>query len=309
MIRYLIKNNFKIMMRSGVNILLYIVCPVLVSAVLISAFSSLMENYKPDEEFMAKYGAIEANFEDQVNDNQTNFADQTNADQSEDADQANGMTSSFNISAINIEHPYFVPAIDSTDYYGIIEVVYFGWCAIVCISGLLSSEKKNRINDKLYVSNLSVTQIYLARLIPLSITCALGVSIAAVIGMVFMGVHWGNLVLSAIVVILMIFAASAFEMMLYEITNSMLVTIIVSFAIVWIWGFFGGSFETYMFSPHSMTLKNIDPIYHGNRALVELSCMGHSDYVLSSVIYSVLMIVVCSIVAVFAGNVRRRKGA
>lgn len=274
MIRYLIKNNFKIMMRSGVNILLYIVCPVLVSAVLISAFSSLMENYKPDEDFMAKYGVIEED-----------------------------------ISSINIEHPYFVPAIDSTDYYGIIEVVYFGWCAIVCISGLLSSEKKNRINDKLYVSNLSVTQIYLARLIPLSITCALGVSIAAVIGMVFMGVHWGNLLLSAIVVILMIFAASAFEMMLYEITNSMLVTIIVSFAIVWIWGFFGGSFETYMFSPHSMTLKNIDPIYHGNRALVELSCMGHSDYVLSSVIYSVIMIVVCSLVAVLAGNVRRRKGA
>ena len=287
MIRYLIKNNFKIMMRSGVNILLYIVCPVLVSAVLISAFSSLMENYKPDEEFMAKYGAIETNF----------------------ADQANGVTNTFNISSINIEHPYFVPAIDSTDYYGIIEVVYFGWCAIVCISGLLSSEKKTRINDKLYVSNLSVTQIYLARLIPLSITCALGVSIAAVIGMVFMGVHWGNLLLSAIVVILMIFAASAFEMMLYEITNSMLVTIIVSFAIVWIWGFFGGSFETYMFSPHSMTLKNIDPIYHGNRALVELSCMGHSDYVLSSVIYSVIMIVVCSLVAVLAGNVRRRKGA
>ena len=46
MIRYLIKNNAKLMGRSWVNVLLFAFCPVIVSAVLISAFSSLMEGYK-----------------------------------------------------------------------------------------------------------------------------------------------------------------------------------------------------------------------------------------------------------------------
>ena len=55
MIRYLIKNNFKIMFRSAVNILLFVLCPIVVSAVLISAFSSLMESYEPAEEFQVGY--------------------------------------------------------------------------------------------------------------------------------------------------------------------------------------------------------------------------------------------------------------
>ena len=49
MIRYLIKNNFKIMFRSVTNILLLLVAPLLVSAVLESAFSSLLEHYEQKE--------------------------------------------------------------------------------------------------------------------------------------------------------------------------------------------------------------------------------------------------------------------
>ena len=55
MIRYLIKNNFKIMFRSPVNILLYVLCPILISAILISAFSSLMESYEAPGEFEVGY--------------------------------------------------------------------------------------------------------------------------------------------------------------------------------------------------------------------------------------------------------------
>ena len=46
MIRYLIKNNIKIMLRNPVNILLFVLCPIVVAAVLISAFSSLLESYE-----------------------------------------------------------------------------------------------------------------------------------------------------------------------------------------------------------------------------------------------------------------------
>ena len=43
------------MFRSPVNILLYVLCPVLVSSILISAFSSLMENYKAPDDFNVGY--------------------------------------------------------------------------------------------------------------------------------------------------------------------------------------------------------------------------------------------------------------
>jgi ABC-2 type transport system permease protein len=95
-------------------------------------------------------------------------------------------------------------------------------------------------------------------------------------------------------------------MMFYYISNNLVITIISLFTVVWFMGFFGGSFETYMFSGVSDRLKHMSPIYHGNRALVELSCMGESSYITSTIIYSVSIIVVCSAVAILAGNIRKR---
>ena len=94
--------------------------------------------------------------------------------------------------------------------------------------------------------------------------------------------------------------------MVYNIFDNIVVTIIAVFAAVWFAGFFGGSFETYMYSVHPMEVKLASPIYHINRSLVELSCMGHSDYISSACFYSIAIIVVCSIVAVIAGTLRKR---
>ena len=45
MIRYLIKNNLKLMFRSPANLFLYILCPLVILSVLSNAFSALMESY------------------------------------------------------------------------------------------------------------------------------------------------------------------------------------------------------------------------------------------------------------------------
>ena len=127
----------------------------------------------------------------------------------------------------------------------------------------------------------------------------------AVIGGVIMGVHWGNIALSALIVVLSVMAATALEMLIYELTNSMLASVIISFGIVWILGYIGGSFETYMFSTHAEWLKKMDPIYHENRALVELSTMGHSDYVASAILFLTGIFAVCSLLNLAAGRIRR----
>ena len=59
MIGYLIKNNFKIMFRNGINLVIYIIGPVIISAVLASAFSSLFESYEGASEFKAGYSIDE----------------------------------------------------------------------------------------------------------------------------------------------------------------------------------------------------------------------------------------------------------
>lgn len=350
MIRYLIKNNFKIMFRNSVNIFMYVLCPIITSAVLISAFSTLLESFESvdafDVGFRIEEGSELSPYIDKLmeigKDNGITFTEYKSGSPKQIVDDHNlggfvefgekdytvyesddkeveGATLEYLISAffnsalsgdidditLDIEYSEHAVPVNSTDYYGIIYIVYFVWCAIVCAAGLLSHEKKNRINDRLKISNLSSLQIYLARLIPIVMVVALGIGTAAVITSFLLGVHWGNIALSILLVLLMITAASSMELMIYEMTFSMVGTIIITFGVVWVMGFVGGSFETYMFSGHSEMVKMLTPIYHGNRALVELSTMGHSDYVVSSMLYSIIITIVCSSIAVFIGSVRR----
>ena len=88
--------------------------------------------------------------------------------------------------------------------------------------------------------------------------------------------------------------------------DNIVVTIIAVFIVVWLACFFGGSFETYMFSSHPESLKLISPIYHGNRALAELSSMGRSDFTVSSIVYSTVLALVSSIISVTVGTLKRR---
>ena len=365
MIRYLIKNNFKLMMRSATNILLYIVTPVILVALLSSAFGSLMEKYETGDTVKAGYridaedsdvktqllidstktAAKEGDFilsEYPGADPETKILEEDlagfvvfekdgkysiyeNGDRKYEAKALDYLVSSVDEriakfmldacrsdepSEVEIEaaHPEYMEPIEAADYYGIVEVVYFGWCAIVCGAGIFTAEKKYHIGKKLKVSGLSEFQLFLGRFIPMVLVVSISALITAGITILLFGVHWGSPLISALIVVLSAAAATAFGLMFYNITANVVVTIIAVFAVVWVAGFFGGSFETYMFSAHSQTIKEISPIYHINRALTELSCMGHSSYTGSAVIYCIMIMIVSACIAVAAGSLRRRKG-
>ena len=362
MIRYLIKNNVKLMARSKTNILIIVIAPLILIALLSSAFKDMMERYEgsdivagyrvegdvPDELIEAFVdGANENGFtlrefatgnpEDILKDNDiggfvifekdsyklyqsSDYKEEgkileyfVNAFYENTAETAlsmasGGMAGGAEADSIDlrVEHPDYMKSIDSTDYYGIIEIVYFGWCAIVCGAGIFMSEKKYRIRKKYQVSNLNEFQLYLAKFIPIVVAVFLGIGLAGVLSVVLFGVHYGNILYTLLIILFSVAAASAFGLMVYNIFDNLVVTIIAVFAAVWFAGFFGGSFETYMYSVHPMEVKLASPIYHINRSLVELSCMGHSDYISSACFYSAAIIVVCSIVAVIAGTLRKR---
>ena len=155
---------------------------------------------------------------------------------------------------------------------------------MICATGVLSNEKKYGIVRRFQVSALSETKNFLGKFIPTVLTVTVGMLIVTVITALLYDIHWGNPLLSALLMFLMIVAATALGMMFYNISDNLVITIILLFTVVWFLGFFGGSFETYMFSRILDTLKHLSPIYHGNRALVELSCMGKRSYVTSSVL-------------------------
>lgn len=354
MIRYLIKNNFKLMSRSLTNVILFIVGPLLLVALLSSAFNDLMSRYDSDDNIVAGYRIEDSDQEEMIK----SFVDEAkdsglvlrefpsgdpeeilreeemggfvvfkkdtytiyqNNDYKEEAKALEFALNAFyeGIMAaitgadpdsieIKVEHPDYMKPIDSTDYYGIIEVIYFGWCAIVCGAGIFMSEKKYKIGKKLRVSNLNETQLYLAKFVPILSVVYLGNIIAAILTMVLFGVHWGSWGVSALIILVSSAAATAFGLMVYNLSDNIVVTIIAVFAIVWFAGFFGGSFETYMFSAHPLKVKMMSPIYHINRALTELSCMGRSDFVSSALIISVGIMIVCSLLAIMFSSIRRR---
>ena len=375
MIRYLIKNNFKLMMRSPVNLVLMIAGPISVILVLASAFNTLLQKYtgvserfsigycleasdngyekayvEALKEVAAKEGITFLEFPDgdpksTIENNDLsgfiNFegdkytiyrskdhpaegkkveylvyafmeeamdaAQSLNTD-SANQDAATGVSSAVKAENVEltVEKHSFMKDIDSTDYYGIIEVVYFSWCAIICAAGIIGTEKKFRMNKRFTVSGLSTGKLYLAKLIPTALVVTVCITITTALAATLLGVHFGNLALTGLILALSAFAATALGLMFYYITNSMVITIVLVWMLVWFAGFFGGSFETYMLSNQPQILKDISPIYHVNRSLVELSCEGKSDYIGSAVIYLISITVVCSLVSVLAGYIRRR---
>ena len=60
MIRYLIKNNLKLMLRNKWTIAVMILGPIFVTALLSSAFEDLMASYESAEEFQVGYRLEEA---------------------------------------------------------------------------------------------------------------------------------------------------------------------------------------------------------------------------------------------------------
>lgn len=342
------------MFRSTWSIVLMLLGPIMVIAVLSSAFSALMKSYEGVDEFSVGYrvqnvGEVmieatklageeagilfyeypEGEIEDIMANNElAGFVNITKEEYtvytSEDY-EVEGITLEYFMSKVmseginqalsgqnksEIELPVeqleYMPAIDAVDYYGIVYIVYFCWCGIVCAVGVLNNEKKYGIVRRFQVSNLSETQNFLGKFIPIVLTVAGGMGIAIATTVLLYGIHWGRPLVSMGIVLLMIVAGAAFALMLYYITENIVITIILQFTIVWILGFLGGSFETYMFSATPELLKKLSPIYHTNRALVELSCMGESTYITSAIIYSLAITVICSMIAIFTGCIRKR---
>ncbi|HKM34516.1 MAG TPA: ABC transporter permease [Lachnospiraceae bacterium] len=359
MIRYLIKNNFKLMLRNKWIIAIMILGPILVIATLSSAFSDLMKSYEGVDDFSVGYRVEEGSvfskgmeaIEEAGKEAGITFLKYQEGEPKE-VIESNGLagfvefkqndytvyeSADFEVEGITLEYflnrvvkmfedsalqvmipveketielPVqtldFLPAIDAVDYYGIIYIVYFSWCGIVCAANVLTSEKKYGINRKFQVTAISDVRMYLAKLIPVILVVTVGMMLSTIITVLLFGIHWGNILIASLLLFLTIIASSALGLMIYYLFQDVAITVIVLFTVVWFMAFFGGSFETYMYSSHSEVIKSLSPIYHINRALVENACMGHSKFTGSCVLYMLAITFGCSVIAIAVQKIRRR---
>ena len=359
MIRYLIKNNFKLMFRDKWVLALMLVGPILVIAVLSSAFANMMESYEEADEFRAGYRISSessyAAYMDEIKDagekagiQLENFPEGEPQEimeqndlkgfidigkdgytlyRSDDYEIQGGILEYFmgqvdrqsfgeavramipgenDEITLPVQETEYMPAVDSKDYYGIIEAIYFAWLGVLCTAGILTAEKKNGIEERFRVSGIAETKLYLARWVPAVLIVIVTTAVTVGLSILLFGVSWGTNPMSIVVILACIMAAISVGMLLYAIVNNFAVLIIVLFSFVWGMGFIGGSFETYLFSNIPEKIKEISPIYYVNRTLVEYSCMGKSDYTGRCLLYMAVITVVGSVLAIGINKLRRR---
>lgn len=194
------------------------------------------------------------------------------------------------------------PVPNSTDYYGIIYILYFAWCGLISLVAVISSERKSAIPRRMRVSHMSKFNYYIGKFIPCTLAIFLEVCVAWGLSILLFHIHWGNLGVSTLVIFLISMAASAFGIVLFQLFNNVAISIVLGFVIIWVAGFFGGSFMTYMYSTLPQWLINTSPIYYVNRAMVEYSTKGYSDYIGKCILFLVGIIVVFGLLGTLMMN-------
>jgi ABC-2 type transport system permease protein len=96
-----------------------------------------------------------------------------------------------------------------------------------------------------------------------------------------------------------------FGLFLMYLFRNLAVAIVAAFALVWIAGYVGGSFEAYYFSPISESIKVLSPVYHINRTLVENSAIGQSNYTGGCIAYLLIVSMICFIAGLGISKIRK----
>ena len=193
------------------------------------------------------------------------------------------------------------------DYYSIIEVVYFLSLCVIFLCVIIQAERGNHIQIRFCVGNAGNAVLYFGKMIP-CVLMAWVIQILITGGLVTLmfDVTWGKPLISFLILCMEAVAFTAFGMIFMLLFHNMAVSIGSMFMILWFMGFFGGTYETYMYSSVPDAVKELSPLYYLNRTLVELSTMGESSFLVPCVVYLSAMIIICVPIGIFLTG--RRKG-
>lgn len=210
---------------------------------------------------------------------------------------------------IEAEQLDFIPQADAKTYYGFIYTIYFSWCVVVSLAAVITEEKKNRLERKFEMSSVSGFGFYMAKVIPAVLVSLFEIAVAMGVITYMNDLEWKNIPAGILIIFLNVLAGTSLGIFLIYLFDNLAIVIVSAFSIVWIIGFFGGSFETYMYSAWSESVKRLSPIYHSNRAIIECALTGHSDYLGSMTVYMIIISLVCLTGGLILAKIRKEKKA
>jgi len=198
-----------------------------------------------------------------------------------------------------------MPNVEAKDYYGIVYTVFVIWCCFVVLTGVISSERSNKIEQKYQVTLITDWKLYLGKAIPCVFVTLIVTGITTLASTCLFDIRWGSLPASILILFLSIAAATVYGLFCCCMFRTLAISISISFVSIWIAGFIGGAFETYMYSSIRTPIKEMSPLYHINRALVECSAIGSSTYVKSSILYLGGIIIVFTVLGLALSKWKR----
>lgn len=339
----LIKNNLKLMLRSKWILILMSIMPVVVIALLTTAFRDLLKGGYEMNDFTAGYrteeGSFLNTFRDElvrvceanritleeypegditgilkssnaavfINAGESDYTIYRTGDYQAEANLLEGILSSFInqyeqsavLAAYGAEEAaadngimeqeagsgyverielQAEPVASASDYYGIVEIVYFIWCGMISLATVVSSERTNRIQRRMGAAPIKRWHLYLGKFIPCIGAICIESAAAVILSVVLLDVHWGNPAGSFGILLLLAAASSAVGILLFYLFKSVVVSIVTGWLILFAMGFTGGTFQTYMYSTISDSIAKLSWQYYINRTLVEFSTQGSSRY-------------------------------
>lgn len=202
-----------------------------------------------------------------------------------------------------------IPNIESEDYYGIAYTIYFIWCSFVCLTAVITSERKGKANQKYKISLISNISLYLGKAIPCALMTVIGVGTSTLLSTYLFQIKWGNYPMTILILLLTVLASTVMGLFFCLLFRSLTYSICTSFMVTWVAGFVGGSFETYIYSTIDQSVKVLSPIYHATRALTEYSVQGHSEYTRSTIIYLTGLMVIFALLGIGMNKLRKEEEA
>jgi ABC-2 type transport system permease protein len=187
---------------------------------------------------------------------------------------------------------------DADTYYTIVQTVYFSSLCSVFLCLIYISERKQNIGIRFRSSTAGGVRIYLAKLLACTLTGWLCmVLVTGGLVLFLFDIKLGCPAVSIGIFLLTILAFTSFGMLFLIIFDNAAASIGLLFMIIWFEGYVGGTFETYMLSSMSQSVKELSPLYYVNRTLVELTVNGQSDYLGRCILFLAVM----SVVSITAG--------
>ena len=210
-------------------------------------------------------------------------------------------SSSVEVTKIKID-----PIPNAKTYYGIVEILYMMWCGIISIAAIYISEQKHKVQKRYYISTMSSLKFYLGKLFAGAFALCVQMGVAIGISIVFLDIDWGDVFYkSAGLLLLLSLAVSSVSILLYQLLRHTAAVLAIEFFFVFIFGFLGGSFQTYFYSSISEEIAKWSPQYYLNRTMVEFATKGSSEYTYISIAILGSFLLVCSVASLLLVKGRR----